>query len=108
MRRCPSERAICSTSVTHEKIRCPGFLSSGEKTKMALAVGGDHAGFALSCPLIAALYSWRHTAKDCGADSPELADFPDIAQKSGDPNVKFRTDKDLRRRVRKLSEIEKR
>ena len=51
------------------------------KTKMSLAVGGDHAGFPMKGPVIELLRSWGHTVKDCGTYSAAPVDFPDIAQK---------------------------
>ena len=47
---------------------------------MQLAVGGDHAGFALKGPLIDFLRAAGHTVHDFGSHTPEPVDFPDIAQ----------------------------
>ena len=64
--------------MTHEKIRRRGFQGVAasallaQKTKMALAVGGDHAGFALKGPVIA---------------------LPDIAQKVCDEILSKRADR---------------
>ncbi len=46
--------------------------------KMSLAVGGDHAGFALKGPLIDFLRSLGHTVEDCGSFDPAPVDFPDV------------------------------
>ena len=47
---------------------------------MRLAVGGDHAGFALKGLLIATLRGDGHEVRDFGAYSPEPVDFPDVAR----------------------------
>ena len=47
---------------------------------MQLVVGGDHAGFALKGPVVAALREWGHTVQDVGAHTPDPVDFPDIAR----------------------------
>ena len=47
---------------------------------MRLAVGADHAGFAMKGPIIDALREWGHSVNDLGTHSPEPVDFPDIAR----------------------------
>lgn len=47
---------------------------------MRLVIGGDHAGFSLKGPLVNTLRSWGHEVTDVGTHSPEMVDFPDIAQ----------------------------
>jgi ribose 5-phosphate isomerase B len=47
---------------------------------MRLVVGGDHAGFLLKGPLVAALREWGHDVTDIGTHSAEPVDFPDIAR----------------------------
>ncbi|MGI9149581.1 MAG: ribose 5-phosphate isomerase B [Chloroflexota bacterium] len=47
---------------------------------MQLVLGGDHAGFALKGPLVAALREWGHAVHDVGTHTPEPVDFPDIAR----------------------------
>jgi ribose 5-phosphate isomerase B len=47
---------------------------------MQVVVGGDHAGFALKGPVVAALREWGHTVRDVGTHSLEPVDFPDIAR----------------------------
>jgi ribose 5-phosphate isomerase B len=47
---------------------------------MRLVVGGDHAGFPLKGPLVAALRDWGHEVQDVGTHSTEPVDFPDIAR----------------------------
>ncbi len=47
---------------------------------MQLVVGGDHAGFALKGPIVAALREWGHTVHDVGAHTPDPVDFPDVAR----------------------------
>ena len=46
--------------------------------KMTLAVGGDHAGFALKGPLMDFLRGLGHTVEDCGSYDPAPVDFPDV------------------------------
>jgi ribose 5-phosphate isomerase B len=92
--------------MAQETIRRRGFLGGvaaspllaqqvAQKTKMALAVGGDHAGFPLKGPVIALLRSWGHTVKDCGTYSPEPVDFPDIAQKVCDEVLSKRAERGI-------------
>ena len=50
---------------------------------MRLAVGADHAGFAMKGPIVDALREWGHTVDDLGTHSPEPVDFPDIARAVG-------------------------
>jgi ribose 5-phosphate isomerase B len=47
---------------------------------MRLAVGADHAGFAMKGTIVDALREWGHTVEDLGTHSPEPVDFPDIAR----------------------------
>ena len=47
--------------------------------KFRLAVGGDHAGFAMKAPLIEFLRREGHTVEDCGSFDPSPVDFPDIS-----------------------------
>jgi ribose 5-phosphate isomerase B len=56
------------------------YLAITWRTRVRLAVGGDHAGFALKGPLIAALRSDGHEVRDFGAYSAEPVDFPDVAR----------------------------
>src|SRR5690349_14692882 len=66
-----------------------GFLSSmaaaplaaAKPAKMKLAIGADHAGFPMKGPLVGVLRSWGHTVTDCGTNSTDPVDFPDIAKK---------------------------
>lgn len=50
---------------------------------MKLALGSDHAGFALKQHLAALLVQWGHEIKDVGAFSPEPVDYPDSAAAVG-------------------------
>lgn len=45
---------------------------------MRIAIGSDHAGFALKSTLIAHLKSQGHEVNDCGTYSEERADYPDF------------------------------
>ena len=47
---------------------------------MKIAIGGDHAGFALKGPLVRALEGWGYEVEDFGSHTPDPVDFPDIAQ----------------------------
>ena len=48
---------------------------------MRIAVGGDHAGFALKQQLLKPLEEMGHEILDFGSYTPEPVDFPDIARK---------------------------
>jgi RpiB/LacA/LacB family sugar-phosphate isomerase len=50
---------------------------------LRLALGSDHGGFALKRWLARTLAEMGHTVIDCGCDSPEPVDYPDIALKVG-------------------------
>ncbi len=45
-----------------------------------LAVGGDHAGFAMKAPVIEFLRSLGHQVEDCGSYDPAPVDFPDVTK----------------------------
>jgi ribose 5-phosphate isomerase B len=45
-----------------------------------LAVGGDHAGFAMKEPVIQFLRGLGHTVEDCGSFDPAPVDFPDVSK----------------------------
>ena len=47
---------------------------------MKLALGGDHAGFAMKEPVRAFLAAAGHAVTDFGTHSSEPVDFPDIAK----------------------------
>ena len=46
---------------------------------MKIAIGCDHAGFALKETVLNVLKKQKHTVLDCGTDSCERVDFPDFA-----------------------------
>lgn len=48
---------------------------------MRIALGADHRGFALKQYLCRRLERQGHRVLDCGTDSTEPVDYPDIAQK---------------------------
>jgi len=50
---------------------------------MHIAVGCDHAGFALKETVVAFLRASGHEVLDCGAYSTEPVDYPDFAQAVG-------------------------
>jgi ribose 5-phosphate isomerase B len=53
----------------------PGMPTNAQ---MSLAVGGDHAGFALKGPIIEFLRGLGHTVEDCGSYDSTPVDFPDV------------------------------
>ena len=48
---------------------------------MRIAIGSDHAGFALKGKVLPALMEKGHELTDYGSYDPEPVDFPDIAKK---------------------------
>ena len=46
---------------------------------MKIAIGCDHAGFALKETVLNVLKAQKHTVLDCGTNSCERVDFPDFA-----------------------------
>ncbi len=48
---------------------------------MKIAIGCDHAGFALKETVLNVLKADKHTVLDCGTGSCERVDFPDFALK---------------------------
>lgn len=46
---------------------------------MRIAIGSDHAGFALKRHISAQLIAAGHEIQDYGCDSPDSVDYPDIA-----------------------------
>lgn len=50
---------------------------------MNIAVGADHAGYALKQELKRCLETWGHEVSDFGTDSPESVDYPDYAHAVG-------------------------
>ncbi len=51
---------------------------------MRLAVGTDHAGFAIKGDIVEWLKSEGHEVEDLGVHSPEACDYPDIARTVAD------------------------
>ncbi|NLF39171.1 ribose 5-phosphate isomerase B [bacterium] len=47
---------------------------------MRIAIGSDHAGYALKEEVKAALKAMKHDVEDCGCFSTESSDYPDAAQ----------------------------
>ncbi len=54
-------------------------LTTSEASVDTIAVGGDHGGFALKERLAFRLKEQGYTVTDCGTDSTEAVDYPDIA-----------------------------
>lgn len=50
---------------------------------MKIAVGADHAGYALKLELKRYLESWGHEVSDFGTNSEESVDYPDFAHAVG-------------------------
>ncbi len=48
---------------------------------MIIAIGSDHAGFLLKQEIIEELQGQNHQLIDCGANSSQSVDYPDIAEK---------------------------
>ena len=48
--------------------------------KLSIAIGSDHAGYALKGAVIEFLRNEGHDLEDCGTHSPAPVDFPDIVQ----------------------------
>lgn len=48
------------------------------RDRVKIALGTDHAGFALKETLKAHLVALGHTVQDCGAFAPEASDYPDF------------------------------
>ncbi|MBR2081535.1 MAG: ribose 5-phosphate isomerase B [Elusimicrobiaceae bacterium] len=49
---------------------------------MKIAIGCDHAGFALKNTILQVLQKQQHTVIDCGTGSCERVDYPDFALKA--------------------------
>ncbi len=62
---------------------------------MRLAIGSDHAGFALKEPLVRTLQAWGHTVVDCGSYTPEPVDFPDVAKRVGQAILSGESDRGI-------------
>lgn len=60
---------------------------------MKISVGADHAGFPLKATVISTLENLGHTVLDCGTDSTEQVDFPDITQATCEPVLDGRVDR---------------
>ena len=50
---------------------------------MRVAIGADHAGFALKQHLVETLRTLGHEVDDCGTDSEEAVDYPEICAEVG-------------------------
>jgi ribose 5-phosphate isomerase B len=48
---------------------------------MRLAIGSDHAGFALKPRIIEVIRAAGHEIEDCGSYTPDPVDFPDISRR---------------------------
>ena len=73
-----------------EKCRHP--VPEGRQ-RMRVAVGADHAGFALKQILIPELRAQGHEVVDLGTDSESPVDYPDIAEAAGTAVLEGRTER---------------
>ena len=62
---------------------------------MRIAVGCDHAGFALKKPAVDELRRLGHEVLDLGTDSEEPVDYPDFAQAVGEAVMRGEADRGL-------------
>jgi ribose 5-phosphate isomerase B len=60
---------------------------------MKIALGADHAGFPLKATVRAAVEALGHEVVDCGTDSADPVDFPDITQATCAPVLEGRADR---------------
>ncbi len=60
---------------------------------MKVALGADHAGFPLKDAVRAAIEALGHEVVDCGTDSTEPVDFPDITQATCAPILRGDADR---------------
>lgn len=67
---------VSETTVSRPGRACYGRAMSGERT---LAVGADHAGYALKDRLAEAARGLGWAVADCGTNSAASVDYPDIA-----------------------------
>ena len=64
-------------------------------TVMRIAIGADHAGFALKQHLVAALTRLGHQIDDLGTHSSEPVDYPDICARVARAVVEHRADRGI-------------
>ena len=62
---------------------------------MRIAIGADHAGFALKQHLVAALTRLGHQIDDLGTHSSEPVDYPDICARVARTVVEHRADRGI-------------
>lgn len=51
----------------------------GAATRLSIAIGADHGGYLLKERIGAYLADQGHVVRDCGTNSPDSVDYPDIA-----------------------------
>jgi ribose 5-phosphate isomerase B len=56
-----------------------GAPTAGAGTRVAIAIGADHGGFALKDRIGQVLTEAGYAVHDCGTNGPEAVDYPDIA-----------------------------
>lgn len=54
---------------------------SSPGSRAVVAIGADHGGYALKQRLIEEVEGLGYTVRDCGTDSPEAVDYPDLAHR---------------------------
>ena len=80
-----SASAIPSRSaVAEQSLPGPGRIDRKDD-RMKVALGADHAGFPLKGFVRAAIERLGHEVLDCGTDSKEPVDFPDITAATCEP-----------------------
>jgi ribose 5-phosphate isomerase B len=62
---------------------------------MKIAIGGDHAGFALKQHLVPLLKDWGYEVKDLGAFNTDPSDYPDFAKSVGEAVQKGEAERGL-------------
>ncbi len=61
----------------------------------SIAVGGDHAGFEMKDQVVEYLKSAGMTVVDCGTNSPEPCDFPDLAELVAKELLSYRVERGI-------------
>ena len=70
-------------------------LKMSETELKKVAIGGDHAGFPMKGALIELLQTYDVEIIDCGTDSDDPCDFPDIAERVASELLHRRADRGI-------------
>jgi len=78
-------------------LHAPGIGSAGRYNRpdMRIAIGADHAGFALKQQLVATLTRLGHEVEDLGTHSSDPVDYPDICARVARQVVAGRADRGM-------------